>query len=54
MGGLRTVAKPQSTDVWAIGDAYEPYVERWSREEAQRFLTWLDVQVGARWLDVGR
>ena len=40
-------------DNWASGDAYEPYVGRWSRAVAQRFLAWLDVPAGARWLDVG-
>jgi SAM-dependent methyltransferase len=42
-----------STDVWASGDAYEPYVGRWSRLVAREFLTWLGVERGARWLDVG-
>jgi SAM-dependent methyltransferase len=40
-------------DVWAIGDAYEPYVGRWSRAVALPFLTWLAVPPGERWLDVG-
>ncbi len=40
-------------DVWASGDAYEPYVGRWSRLVAQQFLGWLAVSAGARWLDVG-
>ncbi len=39
--------------VWASGDAYEPYVGRWSRLVAQPFLSWLAVAAGARWLDVG-
>lgn len=42
-----------SADVWASGDAYEPYVGRWSRLVAREFLTWLAVAQGARWLDVG-
>jgi SAM-dependent methyltransferase len=41
------------TDVWASGDAYEPYVGRWSRAVARGFLAWLDVPPGSRWLDVG-
>ena len=41
------------TDVWASGDAYEPYVGRWSRLVAREFLRWLDVRTGQRWLDVG-
>ena len=44
---------PRSADVWASGDAYEPYVGRWSRAVARQFLTWLAVPAGGRWLDVG-
>lgn len=40
-------------DVWAVGDAYEAYVGRWSRLVAEEFLRWLDVPAGSRWLDVG-
>jgi SAM-dependent methyltransferase len=40
-------------DVWASGDAYEPYVGRWSRLVAREFVDWLDVPAGRRWLDVG-
>ena len=40
-------------DVWASGDAYEPYVGRWSRLVARDFVGWLGVPVGRRWLDVG-
>jgi trans-aconitate methyltransferase len=39
--------------MWAAGEAYEPYVGRWSRLVAQEFLPRLDVPQGARWLDVG-
>lgn len=39
--------------MWASGDAYEPYVGRWSRLVAREFLTWLDAAPGARWADVG-
>lgn len=42
-----------TTDVWAAGDAYEPYVGRWSRLVAREFLKWIAVPAGARWLDVG-
>jgi SAM-dependent methyltransferase len=38
---------------WAVGDAYEAYVGRWSRRVAAEFVSWLDVAPGARWLDVG-
>lgn len=40
-------------DRWSAGDAYEPYVGRWSRPVAARFLEWLPVRANARWLDVG-
>jgi SAM-dependent methyltransferase len=53
MRGLRKVDTPQPTDVWASGNAYEPYVGRWSRPVARQFLAWLDVPTGGRWLDVG-
>jgi SAM-dependent methyltransferase len=47
------VHTPESADVWGSGDAYEPYVGRWSRAVAREFLAWLAVPPGARWLDVG-
>jgi SAM-dependent methyltransferase len=40
-------------EVWASGDAYEPYVGRWSRPVATDFLRWLGVVHGGRWIDVG-
>ena len=40
-------------DVWASGDAYEPYVGRWSRLVARDFVDWLKVPTGQRWLDIG-
>jgi SAM-dependent methyltransferase len=40
-------------DVWAAGDAYEPYVGRWSRLVASEFLVWLALGPDLRWLDVG-
>ncbi len=43
----------KAQEVWASGDAYEPYVGRWSRRVAREFLDWLDVPGGSRWLDVG-
>jgi SAM-dependent methyltransferase len=39
--------------LWASGDAYEPYVGRWSRLVARRFVDWLDLPEGWAWLDVG-
>jgi SAM-dependent methyltransferase len=40
-------------DRWSAGDAYEPYVGRWSRLVATEFIEWLAVPADARWLDVG-
>jgi SAM-dependent methyltransferase len=40
-------------DMWTIGEAYEAYVGRWSRQVAPAFLRWLDVPVGRHWVDVG-
>jgi SAM-dependent methyltransferase len=42
-----------SSDIWAIGDAYEAYMGRWSRAVAAEFVTWLALPAGSRWLDVG-
>lgn len=39
--------------MWASGDSYEYYIGRWSRLVARKFLTWLEVPSGGRWLDVG-
>lgn len=41
------------TDAWRVGDSYEPYIGRWSRLVAPRFLKWLAVPPRRRWLDVG-
>jgi SAM-dependent methyltransferase len=41
------------SDSWQQGDPYEQYVGRWSRRLARRFLSWLSVPSGRRWLDVG-
>jgi len=40
-------------DAWNAGELYEPYVGRWSRLVARKFLPWLGVAHGSRWLDVG-
>lgn len=41
------------SDTWERGNPYEQYVGRWSRQVAPRFLAWLGVSPGRRWLDVG-
>jgi SAM-dependent methyltransferase len=41
------------SDTWERGDPYEEYVGRWSRRVAPRFLSWLGIPAGRRWLDVG-
>lgn len=43
----------RSSDAWASGTAYEPYVGRWSRLVARDFISWLALPPGGRWLDVG-
>ncbi len=47
------VPRPQDTDVWLAGDAYEAYIGRWSRVVAAAFVRWLDLPAGRLWLDVG-
>jgi SAM-dependent methyltransferase len=42
-----------STETWAAGERYEPYVGRWSRRVATEFISWLAPEPGGRWLDVG-
>ena len=41
------------SDTWERGSPYELYVGRWSRTVAPLFLSWLNIPVGRRWLDVG-
>jgi SAM-dependent methyltransferase len=43
----------QPSDTWERGDPYEQYVGRWSRLVAPVFLSWLDIPIRQRWLDVG-
>ena len=40
-------------DNWEHGDAYELFIGRWSSLVAVKFLDWLDVPGGLRWVDVG-
>jgi SAM-dependent methyltransferase len=46
-------SRAMTGDAWAVGDAYEAYVGRWSRPVAATFLRWLGVPRGRQWLDVG-
>lgn len=39
--------------VWSRGEAYEPYVGRWSRLVAVHFVDWLGMARELRWLDAG-
>ena len=47
------MAQQRGPDTWTHGRAYESYIGRWSREIAPRFLDWLRMPAGLRWLDVG-
>jgi SAM-dependent methyltransferase len=51
MGGL--MDSRTEFDTFEQGDPYERYVGRWSRRVAPRFLAWLGIPAGRRWLDVG-
>ena len=46
-------SRSQPKEVWACGQAYEPYVGRWSRLVAREFIAWLGAAPGQVWLDVG-
>src|SRR6516164_1927977 len=47
------VRNPRQHDVWTAGDAYEPFVGRWSRRAARELIAWLALAANSRWLDVG-
>ena len=40
-------------DSWSDGNAYEHFIGRWSRQVAPRFVRWLELPPGLRWLDLG-
>jgi len=42
-----------TSDVWAVGNAYEAYIGRWSRPVAAAFVPGLRRPAGGRWLDLG-
>ncbi|MFZ1150846.1 MAG: class I SAM-dependent methyltransferase [Xanthobacteraceae bacterium] len=48
-----SVRNTMQHDVWTAGDAYEPFVGRWSRRAAREFIEWLALAANSRWLDVG-
>ena len=41
------------TEAWTSDQAYEPFIGRWSRLVAPRFLEWLPGAPGLAWCDVG-
>lgn len=47
------MTREHASDTWDHGSAYEQYVGRWSRQVAARFLSWVALPAGKRWLDVG-
>lgn len=40
-------------DSWSAGQSYEHYMGRWSRMIAKEFLSWLDPNKSAEWLEIG-
>jgi SAM-dependent methyltransferase len=42
-----------ASDRWLMGDSYEAFMGRWSRQIAPHFLDWLALATGLSWLDVG-
>lgn len=40
-------------DEWADGAAYDAFMGSWSRAAAERFVAWLTLPAGLRWVDVG-
>jgi SAM-dependent methyltransferase len=42
-----------SAESWGRGEAYEPFIGRWSRGIARQFVAWLDLPAGGRWGDLG-
>lgn len=50
---IKNINSSSVSGTWERGDPYEQYVGRWSRRVAPRFLSWLGIPTGMRWLDVG-
>ena len=47
MDQSNTMTPAPPPDVWAAGQAYEPYMGRWSRLVARDFVDWLAFPSGA-------
>ena len=43
----------EAADFYTDGEAYERLMGRWSRLVGEKFLDWIDIPRGLRWLDVG-
>ncbi|MGD9921960.1 MAG: class I SAM-dependent methyltransferase [Pseudorhodoplanes sp.] len=43
----------ETSRLFTDGEAYEQVMGRWSRMVGERFLDWLDVPTGMRWVDIG-
>lgn len=52
-GPAEPASSPARADLWDAGEAYEPFMGRWSRLVAHKFLNWLALPAGASWLDIG-
>ena len=46
------MAQSTKMDQWTSGADYDQWMGRWSRLVALKFLEWLEVSPGGRWLDV--
>lgn len=40
-------------DAWRVGESYDLYMGRWSRQVAPRFLDWLNPPDHLNWLEIG-
>jgi SAM-dependent methyltransferase len=47
--GLKDTPK----EAWVSGESYEPFMGRWSRLVAQKFISWLALPEAGDWLEVG-
>ena len=41
------------SDQWIVGEAYERFMGRWSRQVAKEFINWLTPPASWNWLEVG-